>query len=460
MNDLAGLRDLLRPQVGALKDAGTLPDLPRICERLGLPWRSAESKRLSMLASFDALPDGELPAFAERLLAVHPPAASVRNTIQDLLWRRSRGPEIPKRVRRELARALAGEALFLDADRFDELLDRLWVLDRDGDAFAVVFGGRDTSLRAQIEQHVHRNPNDWSVEDLFDKLGAYEASDRRFALFLEGLASSDVRPDEEAQRQFVAAVNALLQRSGVELRETGTDGGYPVFSLVSLHAGAATRPKNLIFASSVKPDLRFRDAVNNDIEIVTNANRVLIYDRPIGADGLRWRDLQKWWSETQGIPDGDEAKKTLYERLRDCLPSTSPPQRLLFREFYRGFGQAVPDLPALLPEVWLHWDPKTVSERGAQALSRFRMDFLMLLPSGIRVVLEVDGRHHYADDSGRADPAEYGRMVAADRDLKLAGYEVFRFGASELQGKSGANVIGDFFRALFRRYRVELSPGG
>ncbi|GII32896.1 hypothetical protein [Planotetraspora mira] len=49
-------------------------------------------------------------------------------------------------------------------------------------------------------------------------------------------------------------------------------------------------------------------------------------------------------------------------------------------------------LPALLPEVWLHWDPKTVRARGTEALLRFRMDFLLLLSRGQRVVLEVDGR--------------------------------------------------------------------
>ena len=37
---------------------------------------------------------------------------------------------------------------------------------------------------------------------------------------------------------------------------------------------------------------------------------------------------------------------------------------------------AVPALPALLPEVWLHWDPKTVRERGTAALLGHRMDNL------------------------------------------------------------------------------------
>lgn len=67
----------------------------------------------------------------------------------------------------------------------------------------------------------------------------------------------------------------------------------------------------------------------------------------------------------------------------------------------------MPDLPALPPEVWLHWDPKTVAERGPRALLTHRMDFLLLLQGGGRVVIEVDGAQHYSDATGRADPRQY-----------------------------------------------------
>jgi hypothetical protein len=33
-------------------------------------------------------------------------------------------------------------------------------------------------------------------------------------------------------------------------------------------------------------------------------------------------------------------------------------------------------VPALLPEVWVHWDHKTVRQRGVHALQNLRMDFL------------------------------------------------------------------------------------
>jgi very-short-patch-repair endonuclease len=329
----------------------------------------------------------------------------------------------------------------------------------DNDPLGFFFGG-DRSLRTRIAQHVHKNPGDWSTEDLFEKLGAFEASDRRFALFLEGLASSDVLPDEPAQRRFVETVNGVLRGCGVELRESSTEGGYPVFSVASTRVGGNRSPKNLIFASSEKPDIRFRSAVDNDIEIVSNADKVLVYDRPIGADGLRWRDLQLWWAAAKGIEDDQEAKRTLFLRLRESLPKTSPPQLFLFESFYAGFGKAIPNLPALLPEVWLHWDPKTVKERGPDALLRFRMDFLLLLPHGIRIVLEVDGREHYATEDGRADTARYASMVAGDRDLKLSGYEVFRFGGAELQGDQARGMVKAFFSALFERYSVPILAAG
>ena len=454
--DFARLRDMLAPLIENLKDAGTHTMLPSICKALGLPAPDAEgSKRDRMIASFYALPDVDLPDTAQRFLKQHPPSPATRNAIQDILWADSACPEIPKRFRREVAQAVDIEELFGDAPHFDALLDQFWILDTD--PWAGMFGNGRTNLRQEIQQHVHKNRGDWSTEFLFDKLGAYTASNGRFARFLEGLASADVRPDEVAQRRFVATVNAPLRNCGVELRESDTDGGYPVFSAVATHTAAAGRPKNLIFASSIKPDLRFRDAVNNDIEIVTNADKVLVYDRPIGMDGLLWSDLQLWWGETARIADGEAAKKSLYRRLRESLPSNSPPQALLFSAFYSGFGSAVPDLPALLPEVWLHWDPRTVKERGRDALLRFRMDFLMLLPQGIRIVIEVDGKHHYADDSGRADVVRYAQMVAADRELKLAGYQIFRFGAHELLGDSAAASVKTFFELLFKRYGVPVS---
>jgi hypothetical protein len=408
--------------------------------------------------SLAALGDAGLPAVAERIVAGTMPLSSgpaARFAIQDVLWAGSGVPELPKRIRREIARGLDRDldVLTRSADRFMALLESLWVID---DSVSGFFADDRRSLRGQIEQHVLRNPGDWSAEDLFEQLGAFGAGDGRFGRFLEGLVSADLLLDEPAQRAIAGIIDPHLREAGAELRETGNDGGYPVFSVVPAGAAGHRQPKNLIFASPVKPDIRIIDAISNDIEIVENADQVLIYDRPIGRDGLRWRDLQQWWADTGQIPDEEAAKRSLYQRFARALPANSPPQRTLFDLYYKIHNTAVPDLPALLPEVWLHWDPKTVRERGAAALLGHRMDFLLLLPYGRRVVLEVDGSHHYASPDGtRPSPARYAAMARADRDLKLSGYEVFRFGAIELTDPDSArSLLETFFADLFRRFSV------
>ena len=58
------------------------------------------------------------------------------------------------------------------------------------------------------------------------------------------------------------------------------------------------------------------------------------------------------------------------------------------------------------------------------------MDFLMLLDGHVRVVIEVDGKQHYAEGD-KASPRNYAKMVKEDRRLCLHGYELYRFGNSE-----------------------------
>ncbi|WP_367304032.1 hypothetical protein [Burkholderia multivorans] len=133
--------------------------LPTLCEEFGLPMPATDgSKRDRMIASFDATADADLPAVARKLLVRYPPDATTRNQIQDILWSDSRCPPIPKRYRREIARRLNSEELYWDARRFDDLLERLWILDADD--WLNLLGGKPSGLRADIHQHVHRNPED------------------------------------------------------------------------------------------------------------------------------------------------------------------------------------------------------------------------------------------------------------------------------------------------------------
>lgn len=110
-------------------------------------------------------------------------------------------------------------------------------------------------------------------------------------------------------------------------------------------------------------------------------------------------------------------------------------------------------LPALLPEVWLHWDEKTVRERGVDALPRLRLDFLLLLPNDVRIVIEIDGKEHYANGD-LACPEKYSKMVSEDRLLKLGGYQVFRFGGYELKQKNAIEMVKNFWIRIYQKFGI------
>jgi len=90
------------------------------------------------------------------------------------------------------------------------------------------------------------------------------------------------------------------------------------------------------------------------------------------------------------------------------------------------------------------------------------MDFLLLLSPLERIVIEVDGKQHYSDGDF-SSPSRYAEMVNADRELRLLGYEVYRFGGAELAGDTGESMVRDFFFRLFRKHginQVQMIPAG
>ncbi len=215
--------------------------------------------------------------------------------------------------------------------------------------------------------------------------------------------------------------------------------------------------KNLIFAADgPKPRIVLRDAVNNVIEIVKNAEHCLVFDRPLGPEGLTWQALVDWWRARQGLSGEREAARNLYERLQRSLGDNDPEKLVLrtYAERYRPDGGF--QFPALVPQVYLHYDPYTKAELGpeGQVLGRQRMDFLMLFPDQSRVVIEIDGRQHYGSGPNheKADPARYAKMVREDRALRLRGYEVYRFGGAEFASRSAVQILNDFFDSLLARH--------
>lgn len=178
----------------------THQQLADACMSLSLPEPSGEgTKRERVSQSFAALPDADLPIVAEQILTQTLAGASTRNAIQDVLWAEG-SLETPKRTRREIARDLDLADLLHNADRFTVLLGRLWVLDDDPFSW---LGESTNSLRDRIERHVFHKPRDWTTEELFEQLGALEATRRQVHTIPGGAGLCRYLLDEPAQRHIV-----------------------------------------------------------------------------------------------------------------------------------------------------------------------------------------------------------------------------------------------------------------
>lgn len=208
-----------------------------------------------------------------------------------------------------------------------------------------------------------------------------------------------------------------------------------------LELAASRRPrsvaKNLIFAANgPKPEFVVSDAISNDIEIVRNGEYCLMYDKPLSPAGMSWRDLTAWFGERPDMAgkDDQEVARQLYRRLLQSMTGNEA-ERFIFRQYCSLYRTRGPGIPALIPQVYVHLDPYT-RRSGKASLVRQRMDFLLLFPHHRRIVIELDGRQHYADEDGHADVRRYAEMVAEDRKLRLLGYEVYRFGGYEIDLRS------------------------
>jgi AbiJ-like protein len=316
---MTGVRDDLRALTQRLVldqvESCTHDTLPATCRRLGLPEPPGKtrdddeaatlSKRERLQRAFDQLDPRRYPDVLSRFLDHGQLSPQQRNDVEDLLWAREPWPVINRRTRREIVEALEHvPPVWKDADGFRNLLSRLWVLETE----VGLWTGH--TLASDIERHVFQNPDDWPLLELFTRLGALNSSNHRFALFIQGLLSGAVTPDEDHQRAMAVALIPPLSRANLKIIETAVTDGYPGFAIVP--TGAAARPPQLIlFASmSKKPDLRLREVLDQQVELVNDPGEVLRYDRPIPESGLTWDQLQAWWADRENLSP-DDAKRSL-----------------------------------------------------------------------------------------------------------------------------------------------------
>jgi hypothetical protein len=437
-------------------------DLPAVCERLGLRAgdvaEAFRSKRKYVRLRLAGHKGDELLALARQILVEFN-----RPALADFFSELTTHAEhrVTDLTRRAVLSALDDVVpLFGDLPVFDGLsvLSPTWSQSSE-------FDGPFKTLQDDVQRHYVDN-DDYTNAHLLERCGALTCSQQRFFDLIEKVLDPVCRRGS-TQAALAEALASSLAADGFALPVIGELSRHPVYGVRRIAAGVKGAPKNLIFAAiNAKPDLYFTDAINNDVAI-TNKSDALIYDRLLPDSGLTWAAMAAWWQELHKSQEATVAKRGLYRRLRDAVIATrSPGEFVLFDTYYREFVPQYKDtLPALIPQVYLHYDPRTAAQRGFEpVLPRQRMDLLLLLDRSVRVVIEVDGKHHYADGA-TASPTKYAGMVSEDRLLRLRGYEIYRFGAAEFSdtevegeririGPGSRALVSRFFRELFARRGV------
>ena len=312
-----------------------------------------------------------------------------------------------------------------------------------------------------IHQHMDNN-NDWEFEYLFcSYLDLLHVDDSDFIYFLEQYTHPVIRRyhiTEHLERiefgtECVDAINKYLIYDGYKLIQSGQVAGKVIYSVTNINPGVQGTIKNIIFASKYKPEIVLEDALNNDIKIISNQDKCLVYDKNVLNTGISWSELQNWYDDKLYILD---TGLDLKERLRESLDSA--PEYLFYDTYIEMMEKYNGKIPALLPQVYLYYDPKLEKNRIKKIFEHQRMDFLMIFSESQRVVIEIDGIQHYADyiqgnSRHYASVDKYAEMVSAQREMTLAGYDVYRFGGKELYDMAvGKKVIKKFFKMLFEKY--------
>ncbi len=459
MNNNGIIRNAL---VEHLKSYSAL-DLPTICERLQIPCNNdlepMHSKATYLKSGINKMKDKEVIELIKAIVS--------NNDCPELLEQIDRYLEIElfeiTTVTRRKVLNWLSEQIDLEGElRIDKFLNRIWDLKN----MPSIYG--EINREEDILRHMVRNDDLTYKQLLEDVIKVIYVSDSTFKRFIEELVYPDVR-DNKRQKEYVDILNSFLKDDGYSLLYANHVSGSPIFILQKNVRGVGNEVKNIIFAGiGGKPDVVLEDSLSNTIKLIDNGVDCLIYNQLITASGLTWRELVTWWGNTDIYSENDADR--LFERLIKSMDSNS--EKNFMWVYYQCFIKERNnlDLPALIPQVYCHYDPKSAGMRNGVVYVHQRMDFLMLFSDRQRVVIEIDGMQHYSEEQeldvmiderrckikrNISSSKKYAEMVEDDRKLKLYGYNVFRFGGYEfLAEQRPKSRIIKFFEELFKLYNV------
>ncbi len=324
----------------------------------------------------------------------------------------------------------------------------------------------------EVKQHMDVF-NDWTFDRLFyDELKLLAVSDSEFGSFCENYMSPvfqrfviiedeyGERSKEDLAPKCLKAINEGLSEMNLIMIQDLESGLYRIQPSIKQPSDSI---KNIIFAaSSAKPDIVIDNVLENSVRII-DAGDALVYEGGIPNCGITWLGLAQWYERFEP----EDTQNKLAARL--CASLDSKPEELFFRAYCEYIIKNGRELPALIPQVYLYYDPKTKRDRnGNPVFEHQRMDFLMIISPNKRVVIEIDGIQHYAYDKTIegtfykcADVNKYADMMKAHREMTLNGYDVYRFGGKELYVANNGDetkakqAVFDFLDGLFEKYQLK-----
>ncbi len=328
-----------------------------------------------------------------------------------------------------------------------------------------------TTMLDEIERHMDRW-SDWTYDKLFyDTLDILAISDEDFISLCEAYMNPIFNRKEwdadegewiDLNPRCLAVINEALAKVNYEMVEVRKVQDKAIYKIVKRIKGPSEEIKNIIFAADkVKPDIVVEDALSNSIKVL-NESDALVYTEGITKDGISWLKLIEWYKKFEST----DTEIKLIERLDASLDVGV--EKIFFKGYLSFVTKYGKEVPALIPQVYLYYDPKTEYQRGKKVFDHQRMDFMLIISPSQRVVIELDGVQHYGTRGCKengyqkycADKIIYAEMMKAHRDMMLKGYDVYRFGGRELWVATGVSddavidTIKDFFVRLCTKHGV------